>query len=160
LRAFRICKTKYVTTTLSGFGAREYGGRWNSVGTGVVYLSVSIALAALEVLAHTDGNTVPNGPHSVVTVEFPDDAFEVLDSSVLRPGWNSSPAPEYLAAFGDEWVMLGEKPLLRVQSAIVPQEFNFVFNPGHALADLVREVGAEPFVFDSRLRGDEAKKKN
>lgn len=152
MRAYRICKSKYLTTTLSGFGAREYGGRWNSVGTGVVYLSDSISLAALEVLAHTDGHTVPDGPQSVVTVEFSDDAFEVLDSSVLRPGWQSSPAPEYLAAFGDEWVAVGEKPLLRVKSVIIPQEFNFVFNPSHTLAKQIREIEVQPFSFDSRLR--------
>ena len=106
----------------------------------------------LEVLAHTDGHTVPDGPHSVVTVEFPDDAFEVLDSSVLRPGWQSSPAPEYLAAFGDEWVEIGAKPLLRVQSVIIPQEFNYVLNPSHVLAKQVKELEVEPFSFDTRLR--------
>ena len=152
MKAYRICKTKYLSSTLSGFGAREYGGRWNSVGTGVVYLSDSISLATLEVLAHTNGHTVPDGPHSVLTVEFPDDAFEVLDSSVLRPGWQSSPAPEYLAAFGDEWVAVGEKPLLRVQSVIIPQEFNFVFNPNHAMATQLKELESQAFSFDSRLR--------
>jgi RES domain-containing protein len=150
LRAYRICKTKYLNTALLGFGAREYGGRWNNVGTGVVYLSDSISLATLEVLAHTDGHTVPDGPHSVITIEFPDDAFEVLDPNVLRPGWQSSPAPEYLAAFGDEWVATGEKPLLRLQSAIIPQEFNYLFNPNHALATQIKELNAQPFSFDSR----------
>jgi RES domain-containing protein len=152
LKAFRICKTKYLSTALSGYGAREYGGRWNSVGTGIVYLSGSIALATLEVLAHTDGSIVPDGAYSVVTVEFPDDAFEIMDSNALRPGWQSSPSPEYLAAIGDEWVTVGEKPLLQVPSAIVPQEFNYLYNPSHALANVIHELEAQPFVFDTCLK--------
>jgi RES domain-containing protein len=152
LKAFRICKTKYLSTALSGYGAREYGGRWNSVGTGLVYLSGSIALATLEVLAHTDGSVVPDGAYSVVTVEFPDDSFEIMDLNTLRPGWQTSPAPEYLAAIGDEWVMVGQKPLLQVPSAIVPQEFNYLFHPGHVPANAVHELEAQAFFFDTRLK--------
>ncbi len=152
MRAYRIAKTKYLGSTLSGYGAREYGGRWNSVGVSVVYLSSSIALATLEVLAHTDGNTLPDSSYSVLTVEFPDDGFEILDINILRNDWNSSPSPEYLTAIGDEWVSVGDKPLLLVPSAVVPQEYNFVFNPDHVKAKIVSELGSEPFIFDRRLK--------
>ena len=151
MKAYRIAKTKYLSTTLSGYGAREYGGRWNSVGISVVYLSSSIALATLEVLAHTDRGNIPEGSYSVLSVEFPEDAFESLDLKVLRLGWNYSPSPEYLATIGDEWVSRGQKPLLRVPSAIIPREFNYVFNPNHKLANLVIEAESELFMFDPRL---------
>ena len=41
-----------------GEGARLHGGRWNSPGTRVAYASDSIALAALEVLAHLQSTSV------------------------------------------------------------------------------------------------------
>ncbi|MGT9857775.1 RES family NAD+ phosphorylase, partial [Citrobacter freundii complex sp. 2025EL-00205] len=36
---YRMTKTRYITTAWSGLGAKEAGGRWNSVGTALVYLS-------------------------------------------------------------------------------------------------------------------------
>ncbi|MCI0493899.1 RES family NAD+ phosphorylase, partial [candidate division KSB1 bacterium] len=37
---------------LTGTGARQYGGRWNHKGTGIIYTSESRSLAILEYLVH------------------------------------------------------------------------------------------------------------
>ena len=44
---------------LDGEGARLHGGRWNSVGTPVVYTSSTLALAVLEMLVHVDPEDLP-----------------------------------------------------------------------------------------------------
>ncbi len=52
VRAYRIVKPKHAATAFSGDGSRLYGGRWNSVGSSLVYLSQSVSLASLEILVH------------------------------------------------------------------------------------------------------------
>jgi hypothetical protein len=52
--AWRIAQhtTQFSAEDLSGRGARETGGRWNSKGKAAVYAASTIALATLETLAH------------------------------------------------------------------------------------------------------------
>src|SRR5256885_16203700 len=52
LSAWRIVRATHVKSAFTGEGARVYGGRWNSPGTGVVYVSEHESLAALELLVH------------------------------------------------------------------------------------------------------------
>lgn len=55
LSTFRIVKSRWASTAFDGEGARLHGGRWNSVGTRMVYTSASRSLAALEILVHLQG---------------------------------------------------------------------------------------------------------
>jgi RES domain-containing protein len=43
--------------------------------------------------------------------------------------------------------------VLRVPSAVVPEEWNFLINPAHAAAKAIHVVGRRKFAFDSRLLG-------
>lgn len=52
MNLWRIIDRALVREAFSGQGASEYGGRWNSPGTRVVYCSEHPALAALEKLVH------------------------------------------------------------------------------------------------------------
>ncbi len=149
--AYRLCKTKYVSTALSGYGAKEYGGRWNSVGKTIVYLSSSIALAALEVLVHVPNQNLLRDSYTVLPLQFPDNAIQELDQAILQPDWTISPAPEYLQQIGNSWIETGTEPLLRVPSAVIPAEFNYLFNPEHPKAKVIKVLEAREFFFDSRL---------
>jgi RES domain-containing protein len=149
--AYRLTKTKYLSTALTGFGAKEYGGRWNSPGTGLVYLSGSIALAALEVLVHVPNQALLNDSYTILPIEFPDSAFMALNFSILKDDWTHYPAPEYLQQIGDSWVESGSEPILRVPSAVIPAEYNYLFNPNHAKAKLLKILETREFFFDSRL---------
>ncbi|MDQ3490548.1 MAG: RES family NAD+ phosphorylase [Acidobacteriota bacterium] len=59
LTLYRICKTKFVSSAFDGEGARLYPGRWNSMGTSMVYLAASLSLAILEILVHSDSSVLP-----------------------------------------------------------------------------------------------------
>ena len=48
--AFRLCRAMH--PPYSAEGARRLGGRWNSKGTPVLYMSENRSLAVLEVLVH------------------------------------------------------------------------------------------------------------
>jgi RES domain-containing protein len=45
-----------------------------------------------------------------------------------------------------------EAVLLRIPSAIVPETWNFLFNPAHPDAKKFRIVGAFAYPFDARLK--------
>jgi RES domain-containing protein len=58
-RFWRICRLRYVAEAASGEGTRLYGGRWNRRGVRVVYVSTSLALAAVETFVNLELNLIP-----------------------------------------------------------------------------------------------------
>jgi RES domain-containing protein len=70
----------------------------------------------------------------------------------LPARWRSYPAPEELAALGTEWVARATSVALRVPSAIVPTEHNYLLNPAHPDFPRLRIRSARRFTFDPRLR--------
>ena len=135
---------------LDGEGARLAGGRWNSPGRAAVYASSRLSLAALELLVHTD---VPLVPPDLVAfeIEIPD-ALEVESVALgdLPKDWRQ---PGHLAcrSIGDTWLAEERTAVLRVPSAVVPEEMNYVINPRHRAAKAIHVVGRRKFAFDSRL---------
>src|ERR1035437_10313235 len=65
-RVYRVCRARYAR--LDGEGARLAGGRWNSLGSSVVYMAESVALAVLENLVHMSRQDFPNGYVCVAAV--------------------------------------------------------------------------------------------
>jgi len=51
--SWRIVRAARVNSAFTGEGGRVYGGRWNSRGTAVVYVSEHESLAVLELFVHT-----------------------------------------------------------------------------------------------------------
>ena len=137
---------------LDGEGARLAGGRWNSRGRAAVYASSRLSLAALELLVHTD---VPLVPPDLVAFEIdvPDTLdIESLDLAVLPKDWRRPGHPS-CRAIGDTWLAEERTAVLRVPSAVVPEEWNYIINPTHRAAKAIQVVGRRKFAFDSRLLG-------
>ena len=67
-------KAKKRTTDLSGTGAYNAGGRWNSSGVYALYTSENRSLASLEVLVHVDEGELPPDLY-VMTIEIVDSAL-------------------------------------------------------------------------------------
>ena len=61
----------YTADDLSGEGASRSGGRWNRVGTPVLYASGSIALACLETVVHLRADDLPLNRY-LVQIDIPD----------------------------------------------------------------------------------------
>lgn len=135
---------------MSGTGAKLFGGRWNSVGVPMLYLASSRALAALEVLAHLTSIQDPESFCATV-FEVPDDSIEEVEKPLLPKNWNSYPSPSSLKKIGDAFVKKSSSLLLKVPSAIVEDEYNYLLNVHHPLLDKVKIIGAKPFLFDKRL---------
>ena len=69
---YRIVGSHRAATALDGEGAAKMGGRWNSQGVAVAYLTESRALAALEILVHF-GRDVALASWSVIETDIPDE---------------------------------------------------------------------------------------
>jgi RES domain-containing protein len=131
-----------------GAGAGMHGGRWNPVGAPVIYAAGSLSLAMLERLVQRRNlaGTL------LVAAEAPDDlAVEDL-MAALPPGWRVLGSPEAVAA-GGAWLAAGRTALLRVPSAVVPREANYLVNPAHPDAARLRVGVPEPLEWGARLFG-------
>lgn len=146
LTGFRVLKRKFLSSAFSGLGARLYGGRWNSIGTPMVYTAGSLSLAVLEWRVHLA--QWPPPPLLVIEVQF--DESLVWTPAKLPSGWRRFPAPRSVAIFGDNWVRSQRSAVMRVPSAVVPQEWNFLLNPAHP--DVEKLVTGKPRVFRPDIR--------
>ena len=150
ISAWRITKQKHAKTALTGEGARLYGGRWNSAGRPVIYTAQSRALALAEILVHLESAQVLSRYVSF-QAEISEPYIADVDLDSLRRNWRTEPAPKRLQAIGDGWLTSGASAALRVPSAIVIGEFNYLLNPFHPDFAKIRIHGPEKFLIDNRL---------
>jgi RES domain-containing protein len=145
---YRLTRCIYAND-LSGAGARLYGGRWNSEGRAMIYLASSRSLAVLEALVHLPPTNVPD-EYCMVTIDVPDD-FAGIDEKLLPHNWQDFPDLDILKQIGNAFLFKKGNLLLKVSSAIVNEEFNYLLNPLHNKIQRVKLKSVQPFSFDSRL---------
>lgn len=151
MHVWRISPAKYAAQCLAGIGGLHVSGRWHHRGRPIVYTSATPSLAALEVLVHVDPGLAPPDLR-LVEIDVPDAlAIESCDPAALAPDWQAFPAPAALLDFGSAWLMEQRTPILRVLSAVLPIEHNYILNPAHPESSAVRIVRALAFSFDPRL---------
>jgi len=153
MRVFRIEREKYLPTTLSGIGASLNDGfRWNSLHTRLVYTSESRALATLEVSVHLDlAQDLPLDRHYVV-IDIPAEvSIMQVEPKDLPSGWDHKPPILDTQYIGDDFVIRAEAAVLKVPSSIVPDEYNYLINPTHADARLIKVVETKLMRFDQRF---------
>ncbi len=150
VQAWRIVQTKYQDQAFDGEGARLYGGRWTSQGTSVVYCARSVSLATLEMLVHLPTSSMLPC-YVVLSVEISVSLIETLDTKQLPTDWTQYPAPNLLKNIGDDWIASRRSVVLRVPSAVVPFEFNYLLNPAHPGFKKVKIGSPIPFPIDARL---------
>jgi len=146
---FRLTKTKYAKD-LSGKGAGKAGGRWNSKGVAMLYTSESRALCVTEIAVHTPLGIIPDN-YQLISIELPDSAVLSVDLSELLKGWNSLPSIASVKHIGDNFINENKYLVLKVPSAVVQGDFNYLINPEHPDFDRVKIIKMEAFNFDARL---------
>ncbi len=150
--AWRIVKAKHASTAFTGEGAKAAGGRWNSRGVAMIYTAGSISLAMLEMLVHVRSQELLRR-YVMFEVTFEETLVKKLSAKDLPRNWRLSPPPGSLQRMGDVWVGSRETPVLRVPSAIVPTEWNFLLNPNHPDFRGLAIGQKQPVRFDPRLGG-------
>jgi RES domain-containing protein len=148
--AWRITKRNRTRTAFTGNGARKYGGRWNSPGTAVVYTAQSQSLAALEVLVHLDSPELLH-KYVFIGVELDESRLSEVPHSRLPRNWQADPPSAELRRIGDQWAADAMSAVLRVPSALVPNESNFLLNPVHPDFEKLSIGKPVSFQFDPRF---------
>lgn len=150
VRAFRISKARHAASAFTGEGAERFGGRWNNPGIPIVYTAGSISLAVLEVLVRLNLDDFLER-YLVIEASFDDSFITEIKPVNLPREWRSEPPPAKLQQIGEEWTAEGKCAVLRVPSAVVPSEWNYLLNPRHPQFAKILIGPKEPFDFDPRL---------
>lgn len=149
---YRLAKAKF-SHELSGKGAENSGGRWNSRGISMIYTSDSRALCTTEVAVHMPLGLLP-ADYKIITIEIPD-SIKILTLALgkLPVDWKSIPHSGSTQEIGDAFIRKNKAAVIKVPSAVVPGDFNFLFNPNHKDFLQIKIKKIEDFSFDSRLFG-------
>lgn len=146
---YRISTEKYADR-LSSSGAPN---RWNQEGEFVIYSAQSRSLASLELVVHR-ASIRPQLKYKVIVikVDVPKTQFQKIKIKDLPSNWRSVSAYNSLQLLGSEWYRKREKLILRIPSAVIPYEENFVINTKHDLFKTsVKIEKTEDYFWDNRL---------
>jgi RES domain-containing protein len=147
---FRLVRKKY-GFALTGEGAKISGGRWNSVDLPVIYTSDSRALCTAEVAVTLQRGILPND-FEMLSISIPDNILIYEISIVDLPeGWRRFPYLENTMQIGNRFILENRYLVMKVPSAVVPGDFNYLLNPGHPDFKNIRIISAEPYEFDERF---------
>lgn len=128
---YRICSSAYAHD-LNGTGAALFGGRWNPRGLPLLYAAGSVSLSYLEYLAHNI-HILASKDISLVKIKINEKAkIDELDAAILPDNWRASNyMPDATQKIGLDFIVRRTAYVLKVPSAIVPYEFNYLLNPSH-----------------------------
>jgi RES domain-containing protein len=139
----------------------EYGGklqasgiaaRWNFADQKVLYTSESRALACLENLAHRSRAGL-SGTFRTQIIEIPDQVkIETLDEKNLPREWTKPGHYSLCRGIGASWYISVKSTVLKVPSAMIPKENNYIIHTQHRDFRLIRLLDVEEFTFDPRLK--------
>jgi len=150
MRVYRLSKRKY-SKELNGKGAAKSGNRWNSKGTEIIYTAESRALAMAEVAVHLTIATLPRD-YVMIEIEIPNSIkVKELDLKVLDEDWNNHPPNLITQKIGDDFIDSLDGCLLKVPSAVVQGDFNYLINPYHSDFKKIKIIEITDFPFDKRI---------
>ena len=150
ITAYRLSSSRYPPN--SGKGAAIRGGRWNLPGMEVIYLAASRPLAVLEILVHY---AVLPRDFVFTPLRIPDRIEATIDEislAQLPPNWNAPDPLSYTQELGAAWIRGRRSAVLKVPSAIIPEEPNYVLNVEHMDFKAIEFLPSRPFRFDPRLK--------
>ncbi|MEP7254814.1 MAG: RES family NAD+ phosphorylase [Ferruginibacter sp.] len=145
---YRITSSQY-KDDISGSGAKVRGARWNLPGSCMLYTAENISLSTLELLVHIGFNDIQNFYH-LLTIFVPDDAImKEVNVDKLKTNWQED--EDYTAFMGTDFINNNQSLVLKVPSAIITEEHNYLVNPGHHDFKKIKIKRSKQFIFDKRL---------
>ncbi|HYV93550.1 MAG TPA: RES family NAD+ phosphorylase [Chitinophagales bacterium] len=125
--------------------------RWNSEGNFIIYTSASRALACLENFVHRSGENSKQ-LFATMVIEIPAKLkIEEIKVKDLPHGWSERMNFSITRKTGNDWLLSLSSAVLKVPSAIIPEEYNYLMNPAHNDFRKIRVLRREVFRFDERM---------
>ena len=144
---FRITLKRYAHELF----APGVSGRWNSDGKKVIYAAGSVSLAIMENLIRRNGYGF-NNDYAIMFIEVPDHIkITTYTAAMLPPGWNAPGSYAASQPVGDAWYDSMKTAVLKIPSAVVPQEYNYVLNSLHPDYVRIKLIEVTEFVPDQRI---------
>ena len=144
---YRLATAKYADD-LSGEGARLYGGRFNPVGIPAVYTSGNVSLCILEILVRASRHTAPDS-YTLISIEIPDTDIREIKQDKLKKDWQND--LDYTQGIGEYFLKENKEICLKVPSAVISIEHNYVLNPAQAGFKKVKIIATQLLQLDKRL---------
>ncbi len=150
MTVFRVSPPHYAED-LSGAGAEKIGGRWNRVGSPVLYTAENISLALLEKIAHSNSKML-SWTYSITIIHIPENSdFQTIEVQSLPKNWTRLDYAEHTLELGRQWLESKKTLAMKVPSAVNSFEKNILLNPRHPNFGQVEILGIEEFHFDTRF---------
>lgn len=150
MMVFRLAKSAFAND-MSGRGAELSGGRWNSKGMAMIYTGASRALCTTEIAVHTPLGIIPQD-YQMITIAVPDDiTIYELSRAELPPNWDTKPHSHATQVVGDNFIRQKKHAIMRVPSAVIEGDYNYLINPHHSDASMISILEIRSFIFDTRM---------
>jgi len=148
MEVFKICREKY-SSSLNASGASN---RWNKKDEFVIYTGSNRSLSALELVVHRSAIIITN-PYKFLVISIKEKTMiKEITIEDLPENWKSIEAYVELQEIGSKWYRSFESIILKVPSALISQEHNYIINTKHPLfTKNIALQGIEDFTWDKRL---------
>ena len=147
---YRVCRNLYKPGDPSG--AEKVAGRWHTLGQRVLYFSSSLALCVLELKANSVSFETIRHEFHYVEIEIDSEMIfiEKVPGWIYKKDWNMN--RQLTQGFGDKWYKEGRTPILKVLSAALRKDNNYILNCNHPDFSKIKFPKAKVIPIDSRLR--------
>ena len=127
--------------------------RWNLDDQFMVYTGSSRSLSSLELIVH-ENSISPSFKYKVMIISIADeeDLFNHILQTELPKSWRTMIAYPELQQLGSDWYHSNGSLILKVPSAVIPKEYNYIININHPdFNNKVSLVRTEDYFWDERL---------
>jgi RES domain-containing protein len=139
---------RLVAELLTGSGRED---RWSSSGRKVIYTSSSVALACLENIIRRSGFGFASD-FQTIFYEIPDNIkIEGVVETNLNENWRLRSSYSYCQAIGNNWFDKKDSLILKVPSAIITDEYNYVIKSTSPEISRIKIKTCKLFIPDERL---------
>ena len=147
MRIVRATRRKYEVQDARG--ALVAFGRWHGAAQPVLYCTSSLALAVLEQRVNAATFQDIRDDFHYAEIDLTDVEVEQIADEHFEGDWTRD--LRVTQALGTEWLKSRRSPVLRVRSAALSVEWNYLLNPQHPDFSRISFSEPRPIPLDSRL---------
>ncbi|MCB9034083.1 MAG: RES family NAD+ phosphorylase [Chitinophagales bacterium] len=146
---YNIRKAKYANS----LQASGVANRWNKDDEFIIYTGSSVALSTLELVAHRNNINLITG-YKLLFIDLNIKKSDIVEINIrqLPKNWKSIECYPKLQIIGSKWYQSQQSLVLKVPSALVHWENNYLINTKHpSFSKKVSVQLVEDFPWDDRL---------